>query len=133
MNIDCAKASLKSIKVSPRKLSLVANLIKNTKVSYALTQLSFCQKRISNDVKKCLQSAVANAENNFGMDIDNLYVFSVDVGKALFAKRVMPRARGRSARVEKKYSRLSIALCDYSYFVKVRKSAFLKVNKDKGL
>jgi len=133
MNNDCAKASLKSIKVSPRKLSLVTNLIKNTKVSYALTQLSFCQKRISYDVKKCLQSAVANAEHNLGMDIDNLYILSIEVGKALFAKRVMPRARGRSARVEKKYSRLGITICDYSHFSTIRKSSLVKVNKDNRL
>jgi len=130
MNNDCAKASLKSIKVSPRKLSLVANLIRNTKASYALVQLSFCQKRISYDVKKCLQSAIANAENNLGMDIDDLYVASVEVGKALFAKRVMPRARGRAARVEKKYSKLAITLCDYSYFSTIRKSKFIKIAKD---
>lgn len=106
------KASARSLRVSPSKLNLVAALIRNMDVSEAMVQLSFSQKRIAQDVKKCLQSAIANAENNFGMDIDNLVIQRATVGKALVMKRVRARARGRSARINKPFSNLFITLAE---------------------
>lgn len=107
-----ATAISRSLRVSPRKLNLVAGFIRNMKVAEALVQLTFSRKRIAKDVKKCLQSAVANAENNFGMDIDNLVVTHATVGKALVMKRMMPRARGRSARINKFFSNLYITVTE---------------------
>ena len=106
------KASVRSLRVSPRKLNLVAASIRNMKISEAMVQLTFSSKRIAVAVKKCLQSAVANAENNFGLDIDNLYVKSATVGRGLLMKRAMPRARGRSARIKKPFSNLYITMSD---------------------
>lgn len=107
-----ARAVTKNIRVSPRKLNLVAGFIRNMKVSDALIQLTFSKKRIAQQVKQCLQSAVANAENNFGLDIDRLVVSSATVGKSLVMKRMMPRARGRSARINKFLSNLYITLTE---------------------
>jgi large subunit ribosomal protein L22 len=111
-NKGSSHAIAKSIRVSPRKLNLVASFIRNMKASDALVQLSFSKKRIALEVKKCLQSAVANAENNFGLDIDNLVVTNATVGKALVMKRVMPRARGRAARINKFFSNLYITVTE---------------------
>jgi large subunit ribosomal protein L22 len=111
-NESSATASARSLRVSPRKLNLVAGFIRNMKVSEALVQLTFSRKRIAKEVKKCLQSAVANAENNFGLDIDNLVVTHASVGKALVMKRVMPRARGRAARINKFFSNLYITVTE---------------------
>lgn len=105
-----AKAVTKSLRVSPRKLNLVAASIRNMKASEALVQLKFSQRRIASEVKKCLQSAIANAENNLGLDIDDLYITSATVGKSLVMKRVMPRARGRAARINKFFSNLYITV-----------------------
>lgn len=107
-----AKAVTKSLRVSPRKLNLVATSIRNMKASEALVQLKFSPRRIAIDVRKCLQSAIANAENNLGLDIDNLYITSATVGKALVMKRVMPRARGRAAGIKKFFSNLYITVTD---------------------
>lgn len=109
---NSATAISRSLRVSPRKLNLVAALIRNMPVSEALAQLSFSRKRIAFDVKKCLQSAVANAENNFGFDIDSLIVLSATVGKSLVMKRMRARARGRSARINKFLSNLYITLVE---------------------
>ncbi len=107
------KASLIKIRIAPRKLNLVASVIKALKVSEAILQLSFMKrKKIAREVKKCLQSAIANAENNFGMDIDRLIVKTVMVGKAGVLKRMMPRARGRSAGIKKFLSNLYIELVE---------------------
>ena len=108
-----ATASLRNLRVSPRKLGLVASLIRKTPINNALMQLSFSKKRIASDVLKCLQSAVANAENNFGMDIDNLFIAEVLVGKSLVMKRLRPRARGRGFRIQKPFSNLSIKLVEF--------------------
>ena len=105
-NEAIAKSNL--LRTSPRKLNLVAALIRNMKVSEALIQLTFAKKRIAQDVKKCLQSAIANAENNHNLDVDNLYVAEALVGKALVMKRMHARARGKSGRIEKFFSNLSI-------------------------
>ncbi|MBP7189912.1 MAG: 50S ribosomal protein L22 [Rickettsiaceae bacterium] len=107
-----ANAVTKNMRVSPRKLNLVASFIRNMKASEALVQLTFSKKRIAGQVKKCLQSAIANAENNFGLDIDKLVVSSATVGKSVVMKRVMPRARGRSARINKFLSNLYITLTE---------------------
>lgn len=112
INKGSANAIAKSIRVSPRKLSLLANFICNMKVADALAQLTFSRKRIAGDVKKCLKSAIANAENNFGLDIDNLVVTHASVGKSLVMKRVMPRARGRAARINKFFSNLYITVTE---------------------
>ncbi len=115
-NIDMfntSNAIANNLRVSPRKLGLVAGLIRNLHVSNALIQLSFSKKRIAQDVLKCLRSAVANAENNHNMDIDNLFVAEVLVGKAVVMKRFRPRARGRGFRIKKPFSNLSIKLVEF--------------------
>jgi len=111
-NKNFATAKANSIRVSPRKLNLVASFIRNMKVSEALVQLTFSSKRISKVVKDCLQSAVANAENNLGLDIDRLVITNATVGKALVMKRVMPRAKGRAARINKFFSNLYITVTE---------------------
>jgi large subunit ribosomal protein L22 len=104
------KASIRKLRVSPQKLNLVASMIRNMNVANAIVQLTFSPKRVAFDVKKCLQSAVANAENNFGLDIDNLIIKSITVGKALTMKRMRARARGRSAKIIKPFSNLYITV-----------------------
>ncbi len=103
-----AKSVLRMLRVSPRKLGLVAGLIRGKKVSAALADLQFSQKRISKDVKKCLESAIANAENNHDLDVDDLVVAEAFVGKALVIKRFVARARGRGAPIKKPFSNLTI-------------------------
>jgi large subunit ribosomal protein L22 len=107
---DEAKAVLNKLRVSPQKLGLVAQSIRGLQVSDALVQLEFSPKRISGDVKKLLESAVANAENNHGLDIDALYVKEAWVGKAMVLKRFHARARGRGARIVKPFSNITIVV-----------------------
>lgn len=109
---NSATATAKLLRVSPRKLNLVAGMIRNMKASEALIQLSFSQKRIAKDVKVCLQSAIANAENNFGLDIDSLFITSATVGKGIVMKRMMVRARGRAGRIDKFFSNLYITVTE---------------------
>jgi large subunit ribosomal protein L22 len=96
--------------VSPQKLNLVAALIRGKKVAMALADLQFSRKRIAVDVKKCLESAIANAENNHDLDVDDLVVAEAHVGKSMVMKRFMPRARGRAGRIEKPFSHLTIVV-----------------------
>ena len=103
-----AKAVSRMLRVSPQKLNLVAQLIRGKKVSRALADLEFSRKRIALDVRKCLQSAIANAENNHDLDVDDLVVSQAFVGKALVMKRFHARARGRAGRVEKPFANLTI-------------------------
>ncbi|MBE9640825.1 50S ribosomal protein L22 [Salipiger mangrovisoli] len=103
-----AMAKLRMLRTSPQKLNLVAALIRGKKVERALTDLTFSKKRIAVDVKKCLQSAIANAENNHGLDVDELIVAEAFVGKNLVMKRGRPRARGRFGRINKPFSELTI-------------------------
>ena len=103
---------LRNLRTSPIKLNLVAQMIRGSNVSKALSDLEFNTKRISNDVRKALQSAIANAENNHGMDVDRLYVKEAYVGKALVMKRWRPRARGRAARILKPFSHLTIVVSE---------------------
>lgn len=105
-----AKASM--IRVSPRKLGLVIDLIRRMKVSEALIQLTFSKKRIAGEVKKCLQSAISNAEHNFALDVDNLYITEALIGKALVMKRMMPRAKGRGVGIKKFFSNLKITVSE---------------------
>ncbi|KAA2234630.1 50S ribosomal protein L22 [Salinarimonas soli] len=105
-----AKAVLRNIRVSPQKLNLVAQLIRGKKVATALADLEFSRKRIARDVKKCLESAIANAENNHDLDVDDLVVKEAFVGKALVMKRFHARARGRGARILKPFSHLTIVV-----------------------
>lgn len=103
-----AQAIGRMIRISPQKLNLVAASIRGKHVEKALAELAFSHRRIAHDVKKVLESAVANAENNHGLDMDALYVKEAHVGKALVIKRMHPRARGRSAAIQKPFSHLTI-------------------------
>ncbi len=105
-----ARAFVKHLRVSPRKLNLVAQMIRGMAAEDALVALTFSRKRISNDVKKALSSAIANAENNHQLDVDRLVVAEASVGKQMMIKRIRARARGRAARVEKPFSNLSIVV-----------------------
>jgi large subunit ribosomal protein L22 len=98
------------LRVSPQKLNLLAQLIRGKKVETALADLEFSRKRISVEVRKALQSAIANAENNHSLDVDDLVVAEAHVGKALVMKRFSPRARGRAGRIEKPFSNLTIVV-----------------------
>ena len=103
-----AMAVNKMLRVSPQKLNLVAEMIRGKKVDSALAMLTFSNKRIADDVKKTLQSAVANAENNHGLDIDGLMVAEAWVGKDMVLKRGRPRARGRYGKIMKPFAKLTI-------------------------
>src|SRR5450830_1772002 len=103
-----AKAVARMLRVSPQKLNLLAQLIRGKKVAAALADLQFSQKRIATEVKKCLESAIANAENNHDLDVDELVVHEAFVGKALVLKRFSPRGRGRMGRILKPCSHLTI-------------------------
>ncbi|WP_397542941.1 50S ribosomal protein L22 [Roseovarius salis] len=103
-----AMAKLRMLRTSPQKLNLVAAMIRGKKVDKALNDLTFSRKRIAEDVKKCLQSAIANAENNHGLDVDELVVAEAWVGKNLVMKRGRPRARGRFGALRKPFSEITI-------------------------
>ena len=103
-----AMAVNRMMRTSPQKLNLVAQLIRGKPVDAALAMLTFSKKRVANDVKKTLQSAVANAENNHGLDVDELVVAEAYVGKNLVMKRGRPRARGRYGKILKPFSQVTI-------------------------
>ncbi|HET9617503.1 MAG TPA: 50S ribosomal protein L22 [Pseudolabrys sp.] len=105
-----AKAVSKMLRVSPQKLNLVAQLIRGKKVASALADLEFSRKRIAKDVRKCLESAIANAENNHDLDVDDLVVAEAHVGKALVIKRFAARGRGRVGKILKPFSHLTIVV-----------------------
>ena len=105
-----ARAMTKYIDSSPRKLNLVAQMIRGKKAGEALTDLDFCEKRVAREVKKTLQSAVANAENNHNLDVDRLIVAEATVGTSVVMRRFKARARGRVGRIEKFFSRLTITV-----------------------
>jgi large subunit ribosomal protein L22 len=105
-----ARAVARMLRVSPQKLNLVAGLIRGKKVQTALADLAFSRKRIARDVRKTLESAIANAENNHDLDVDDLVVAEAHVGKALVLKRWTPRARGRVGRIQKPFSNLTIVV-----------------------
>jgi large subunit ribosomal protein L22 len=103
-----AKAVARMLRVSPQKLNLVAQLIRGKKVAAALADLTFSQKRIAKEVKKCLESAIANAENNHDLDVDELIVSQAHVGKALVLKRFHARGRARMGKILKPFANLTI-------------------------
>jgi len=103
-----AQACLRGLRISPRKLNLVAQTIRGKSAASALAELTFLHRRIARDVKKVLQAAIANAENNHQLDVDRLYVKEATVGRAFVLKRFHTRGRGRSARVEKHFAHLTV-------------------------
>jgi len=103
-----AQAVVKSLRISPQKLNLVAGLIRGKKVDQALAVLEFSEKRIAGDVRKCVMSAVANAENNHSLDVNDLIVAEAFVGKNLVMKRFHARGRGRGASILKPFSQLTV-------------------------
>lgn len=105
-----AMAKTKMLRTSPQKLNLVAAMIRGKKVDKALADLTFSKRRIAGDVKKCLQSAIANAENNHNLDVDQLIVAEAWVGKNMVMKRGRPRARGRFGKIMKPFSEITITV-----------------------
>ena len=105
-----ARSYVKYIRTSPQKLNLVAQLIRGKKAERALTDLEFSSKRVAQHVRKALEAAVANAENNHGLDIDRLVVSEATVGKSVVMRRFRARARGRAGRIEKNFSNLTITV-----------------------
>jgi large subunit ribosomal protein L22 len=105
-----AKAVARMLRVSPQKLNLLAQLIRGKKVATALADLEFSRKRMARDVRKCLESAIANAENNHQLDVDDLVVVEAHVGKALVLKRFHPRGRGRMGKILKPFANLTIVV-----------------------
>jgi len=105
-----ARAVTRLMRVSPQKLNLLAQLIRGKKVERALADLTFSRRRVAKDVKKTLESAIANAENNHTLDVDALVVAEAYVGKNLVMKRIRARARGRAARIEKPFAQITVVL-----------------------
>ena len=103
-----ARSVVRNLRISPQKLNLVATMIRGLDVNKAIAALSFSRRRIADDVKKALQSAIANAENNHSLDVDRLFVKEAHVGKGLVMKRFRARAKGRGARILKPFSHLTI-------------------------
>ncbi len=122
-----AKAIGRLIRVSPRKLNLVAQSIRGKKAEAALNELTFSQKRIAGAVKKVLESAIANAENNHDLDVDNLVVTQASVGKNMVMKRFHARARGRGAGIEKFFSQITIVVEELKQDVAEKKAKGKKV------
>lgn len=109
-----ARAKLVNVRISPRKLNLLAQSIRGLPVQRALNELEFSRKRIARDVRKALYSAVSNAENNHNLDIDSLFVAEAFVGKNMVMKRFAARARGRASRIEKPFSEITIVVRELS-------------------
>jgi len=105
-----AKAVARNLRISPQKLNLVAGMIRGKKVAQALADLEFSRKRIAIDVRKCVMSAIANAEENHGLDVDDLIVSEAYVGKNLVMKRFHARGRGRSAGIKKPFSQITVVV-----------------------
>ncbi|QIT35878.1 50S ribosomal protein L22 [Wolbachia endosymbiont of Brugia pahangi] len=103
-------ASSRILRSTPRKLNLVADLVRNKKVSFATVQLRFCEKKAAGLIGKVLNSAIANAQYNYGLDIDNLYIKEISIGKSFTLRRICPKAMGRANRVSKHYSNITIKL-----------------------
>ena len=107
-----AQAILSNVRVSPRKLNLVAGLIRNRSAAEAVATLTFSKRRIAQQVKKVLESAIANAENNHQLDVDRLVVSRAEVGRSIVMKRFHARGRGRASRIEKWFSHLKIVVAE---------------------
>src|SRR6185437_3427288 len=127
-----AKAVGTMIRVSPRKLNLVAQSIRGKSAEVALNELTFSQKRIAGQVKKVLQSAIANAENNHDLDVDDLFVKEASVGKNMVLKRFHARARGRGARIEKPFSQVTIIVEEKREKAPAKKAASKGKSTGKG-
>ena len=110
LDLDEARAYAKMIRSSPQKLNLVAQSIRGLQASKALAELTFSKRRVAGEVKKVLQSAIANAENNHELDVDRLYVVEAYVGKSVTMRRFRARARGRVGRIEKPWSNLTVVV-----------------------
>ena len=111
-NKNIVKAINKNVRSSPRKINLLLKNIRGKKADIVIRDLSFARQRVARDIKKTVQSAVANAENNNQYDIDNLYVMEAYVGKSIVLKRFRPRAKGRASGIKKPYSNLTIILSE---------------------
>ena len=107
-----AYAVLRNLRVSPQKLNLVATMIRGMDAEKALAALTFSRRRISDDVKKAVQSAIANAENNHQLDVDRLFIKEAYVGKAITMRRFRPRARGRTGQIRKPFSHLTVIVSE---------------------
>ncbi|MDA9314798.1 50S ribosomal protein L22 [Alphaproteobacteria bacterium] len=107
-----AYSVLRNLRVSPQKLNLVATMIRGMDAEKALAALTFSRRRISDDVKKAVQSAIANAENNHQLDVDRLFIKEASVGKAITMRRFRPRARGRTGRIRKPFSHLTVIVSE---------------------
>jgi large subunit ribosomal protein L22 len=107
-----AQAIVSNLRVSPRKLNLVAGLIRNADAAQAVATLTFSKRRIAQAVKKALESAIANAENNHQLDVDRLFVTRAEVGRSVVMRRFQARGRGKAARVEKWFSHLKIVVAE---------------------
>ncbi len=107
-----AQCVLRNVRTSPRKLNLVAGLIRNLPAAAAVATLTFSKRRIAHDVRKALESAIANAENNHQLDVDRLVVTRAEVGKSIVMRRFQARGRGKAARVEKWFSHLKIVVAE---------------------
>ena len=118
-----AFAKTKMLRTSPQKLNLVAAMIRGKKVDKALADLTFSKRRIAGDVKKCLQSAIANAENNHNLDVDQLVVAEAWVGKNMVMKRGRPRARGRFGKIMKPFSEITITVREIDAAAEAAKKA----------
>ena len=105
-----AKAVLRNLRISPQKLNLVAQMIRGQRADKALATLAFSKRRIARDVKKLLESAIANAENNHQLDVDRLFVKEAFVGKSITMKRFRPRARGRVGKIEKPFAHITVVV-----------------------
>ena len=111
-NKNLIRAINKNVRSSPRKIGLVLDNIRGKKVDIAIRDLSFTRQRVGNEIKKIVQSAVANAENNFQHDIDNLFIKEAYAGKSIVMKRFRPRAKGRASAIKKPYSNVTIILSE---------------------
>ena len=111
-NKNTVKAINRNVRCSPRKINLLLRNIRGKKADLAIRDLSFARQRIAFDIKKTVQSAIANAENNFQFDIDNLFVKEAYVGKSIVLKRFRPRAKGRASAIKKPYTNITIILAE---------------------
>lgn len=110
--MEIVKATARVLKSAPRKLNLVADLIRNKEISFATMQLKFCEKKAADLISKVLNSAIANAQYNYGLDVDSLYIKEILVGKSFTLRRVCPKAMGRAKRINKRYSNITIKLAE---------------------
>ena len=122
-NSILARAVNKNVRSSTRKIALILDFIKGKKADVAIKDLEFTRKRIAHDVKKTVQSAIANAENNYQYDIDSLYIKEAYVGKSIVMKRFRPRAKGRASPIKKPFSRITIVLGE-------KKETKIEIKKD---